>query len=64
MARKLTDARAEANRRYQRTLAGISIKVKPEQRDRYNAAALAADMPLRQFIIQALEEKIERDNLL
>lgn len=64
MSRKLTEARAEANRKYQRKLAGIAIKVQPEQRDRYNAAAAAAGIPLRQFILQALEEKIERDHLL
>lgn len=64
MARAYSQAQADASRKYQRKLAGIAIKVQPEQRDRYNAAAAAAGIPLRQLILQALEEKIERDHLL
>ncbi|MCD8355876.1 MAG: cag pathogenicity island protein [Clostridia bacterium] len=64
MPKKTTEAQKKASLKYQRKLAGIAIKVQPEQRDKYNAAAAAAGVPLRQFILQALDEKIQRDNLL
>ena len=56
-----TEAQKRASRTYQRSLANLSLKVKPELAARYKAAAERAGKPLRAYILEALEEKIARD---
>ena len=51
----------EATMKYLATLRRIQLRVKPEEYERYEAAQKAQGYPsMRQFIITAIEEKIER----
>ena len=45
---------------YQSKLVGIHIRLKPAVCDQYKAAAAAAGMSLRGFILEAIDEKIEK----
>lgn len=58
---KITDAQRRATMKYQATLSSISIRVKPEEADRYRQAAADSGMSLREFILVALDEKIDRN---
>lgn len=44
--------------RYQKTLAQFSIRLKHEDMARYKAAAEAAGMSFRSWVLAAIEEKI------
>lgn len=55
-----TDAQKKAILKYQQTLKNVSIKVKPEKVERFKKAAEQAGMSMREFILTAIEEKIER----
>lgn len=57
----VSEAQKQASKRYQSKLSGISIKLKPEQHKRYKEAAEAAGIPLRAYILEALEEKMQRE---
>ncbi|MCD8014073.1 MAG: cag pathogenicity island protein [Lachnospiraceae bacterium] len=47
--------------KYLEKLKEIRFRVKPEEYEKYEAAAKAAGYPsMRQFYIEALEEKVER----
>ena len=48
--------------KYQQSLKNVSIKVKPEVVERYKKAAELSGMSMREFILTAIEEKIERMN--
>ena len=49
------------NDKYLKTLSSISIRVKPVEADYFKNASQKANMSMRQFIIRALYEKIDRD---
>jgi uncharacterized protein (DUF1778 family) len=55
-----TEAQKKASEKYQKTLANLSIKLKREEYDRIKAAADAEGVPLRQFVLAAINEKIDR----
>lgn len=61
MGAKYTEAQKEATERYQKTLANISIRVKKEEYSIYKEAAARAGLSLREYIMIALSEKMERD---
>lgn len=63
MGNSYTDAQARATKEYLKTLASISIRVKKEEKERYSLAAQEAGMSLRSFLLQSMEEKMERDCL-
>ena len=51
--------------KYQRTLKQIIFRVKPEVFERWEAAAKAAGYPsMRKFYMDAVEEKIARQNVV
>lgn len=52
---------AERVKRAQAQCDQITIRPKKEVGQRIRAAAAAAGLPLKRYIIQAVEEKIERD---
>ena len=57
-----TEAQKKAILKYQQSLKNVSIKVKPEVVERYKKAAELSGMSMREFILTAIEEKIERMN--
>ena len=61
MGGKYTEAQRKATETYQKTLANIGIRVKREEYARYKQAATAAGVSLREFVIAAIDEKIERE---
>ena len=58
----VTEAQKRATAKYRKTLTSISIRIKPDQAQRYKDAAESAGMSLRAYILEALEEKIHRDS--
>ena len=62
MGAKYTQAQKAATEKYQKTLSNISIRIKKEDYTRYKSAAAAAGQSLRDYVIRALDEKIDRDN--
>ena len=48
----------ESIQKYQKRLKSISVRVKPELYDKIKAYVEEANIPLRQFVIDALTEKI------
>ena len=57
-----TEAQKRASEKYQKSLANLSIKLKREEYDRIKAAADAEGVPLRQFVLAAIHEKIDKMN--
>ena len=62
MGAKYTQAQKEATEKYQKTLANISIRIKREDYARYKDAAYVSGQSLRDYVLTALDEKIERDS--
>lgn len=62
MGAKYTDAQKRATENYQKTLSNISIRVKKEDYNRYKEASLLAGQSLRDYVLSAIDEKIERDS--
>jgi len=58
-----TDAAKEATKRYQAKLKPISIRVQPEEHEHYKNAADHFGLPLRQFVLQAMDEYIENHSI-
>ena len=58
----ISDARKNATKKYRATLKNISIQIKPAEYARITAAAEREGVPLRQFVLKAIDEKIERDS--
>ena len=59
----VTEAQKRATAKYRKTLTSVSIRIKPEQHKRYKDAAEAAGVPLRAYILEALEEKMQREQM-
>lgn len=58
-----TEAQRRATDKYQKTLSNISIRMNKEEFARIKSAVEKSGIPLRQFVLSAINEKIERDNL-
>lgn len=61
MGGKYTEAQKRATENYQKTLSNISIRIKKEDYTRYKECATRAGVSLREYVLSALEEKIERE---
>ena len=61
MGYKYTDAQRRATDNYNKTLKNIGIRVKPEIYNRIKNAADAANLSIRAYLLQAVEEKINKD---
>lgn len=61
MGSKYTDAQRRATDNYNKTLKNIGIRVKPEIYNRIKNAADAANLSIRAYLLQAVEEKINKD---
>lgn len=53
----MTEAEKRACLKYQKTLAQINIKLKPEELQRYKEAAEKAGMSFRAFVLRALDKE-------
>ena len=62
MGAKYTQAQKEATEKYQKTLANISIRIKREDYAPQKDAASVSGQSLRDYVLTALDEKIERDS--
>ena len=58
-----TEAQKKATVKYQQKLAQINYRIPPEQKEKYEAAAEKSGKSLRAFILEAIEEKINREML-
>jgi len=61
MGNKYTEAQAEATKRYLKSLGEYKLRVPKEDKERYMRIAKENNVSLNAYIIQALEEKILRD---
>lgn len=61
MAGKYTEAQKKATTDYLKKLTSISIRIKPEDAEKYKNAASVCGLSLREFILKSMDEKIERD---
>lgn len=61
MGKEYTKAQAEATKKYLRGLGEYKLRVSKDDKKKYMAAAKSKGMSLNAYIIQALEEKIERE---
>lgn len=57
-----SESQKNATMKYMQKLKRIPIDVKPEQYEIYKAKADSLGLSLRAFILQAIDEKIERDS--
>ena len=63
MAQKYTEARKEGNRKWDsENLDRVSIAMPKGKKDDIKAAAAAAGESVNQYIIAAIDQRIERDN--
>ena len=61
---RYSQAQNKASQKYHKAhLEQLAIRVKKGKKDYYKAAAESAGMSLNAFVIQSMDEKIERDNL-
>lgn len=63
MSGTYTEARAKAIKKYLANIGEYKLRVSKEDKERYMGVAKSAGMSLNAYIIQAIEEKIERDGL-
>ena len=56
-----TEAQKKATRNYLRSLKSLSIRISDEDYIKYSNAAKKANTSLRAYVMQSIEEKIERD---
>lgn len=63
MGNTYTDAQARATKEYLKKLSSISIRIKEEEKERYEKAAENAGLSLRAFMLKSMDEKIDRDSL-
>lgn len=61
MGKDYTDAQARATKEYLKKLKSISIRVKKEEKEKYEKAAKKTGLSLPAFILKSMDEKIERD---
>lgn len=62
MSGTYTEARAKAIKKYLSSMGEYKLRVSKEDKERYMNIAKESGMSLNSYIIQAIEEKIERDN--
>lgn len=57
-----TDAQARAIKKYLKNIGEYKLRVSKEDKERYMSVAKKAGMSLNAYIIEAIEEKIKREN--
>lgn len=62
MGAKYTEAQAAATKKYLKDIGEYKLRVSKNDKEKYMLAAKSAGMSLNRYIIQAIEEKIEREN--
>ena len=63
MGSTYTGAQARATKECLKKLSSISIRLKEEEKEKYEKAAKESGMSLRAFIMKSMDEKIDRDML-
>ncbi len=63
MGKDYTDAQKEATKKYLNKLKNLSIRVKPEEAERFKSEAAKRNMSLRAFVLSSINEKIERKDI-
>ena len=61
MGKEYTEAQARATKKYLSNIGEYKLRVSKEDKERYMKVAEAAGMSLNSYIVQAIEEKMERD---
>ena len=64
MGKDYTDAQKEATKKYLNKLKNLSIRVKPEEAERFKSEAAKRNMSLRAFVLSSINEKIERKDII
>lgn len=62
MGKEYTEAQARAIKKYLSNIGEYKLRVSREKKEQYMAIAKANGMSLNEYIIQAIEEKIKRDD--
>lgn len=62
MGNKYTEAQANATKKYLKNIGEYKLRVSKEDKQRYMNIAKSSGMSLNAYIIQAIEEKIQREN--
>ena len=62
MGKEYTEAQARATKKYLSNIGEYKLRVSKEDKERYMSVAKSAGMSLNAYIIQAIEEKIHRNN--
>ena len=62
MGKEYTEAQARATKKYLSNIGEYKLRVSKEDKERYMSVAKSVGMSLNAYIIQAIEEKIQRDN--
>lgn len=60
---KTPESQRKAVQKYRTKLVQMNVDVLPEEKELFQAAAKKCDLSLKQFILQAINEKIERDKI-
>lgn len=63
MGNTYTKAQAAATKKYLKNIGEYKLRVSKEDKDKYMDFAKSCGMSLNAFIIQAVEEKIEREGI-
>ena len=63
MGNKYTEAQAAATKKYLKNIGEYKLRVSKEDKEKYMTVAKNAGMSLNAYIIQAVDEKIEREVL-
>lgn len=61
MGKVYTEAQARATKKYLSNIGEYKLRVSKEKKEYYMSVSKEAGMSLNEYIIQAIEEKIERD---
>lgn len=61
MGKEYTEAQARATKKYLANIGEYKLRVSKEDKERYMSVAKSAGMSLNAYIIQAIEEKIQRE---
>ena len=61
MGATYTEAQKKATKKYQSTLSNISIRIKKEEYERIKKGVEKTGASLREFVIEAINEKLERE---
>lgn len=62
MGAKYTEAQAAATKKYLKDIGEYKLRVSKDDKEKYMLAAKSAGMSLNRYIIQAIEEKMAREN--